>query len=474
MKKAVIIILSVLIILPLLVAGGSYLVISNQYKDVFMPGLVINNVYATDLTVDEVCEKLSASQEMPEMLIVDKEGTKHTFSLDKIGYKIDYKAEVQKIKDEQSVLAFVKWFFDSSEKLSKDKTVEPVYSYEAAALDTYLDSLDYLKDNSDPKGKRVEVLKDRLKGYYLLDETTALLSHDKAVNAIQSAIDEREFEVDLVKADCYVKAEHTKDMEDALALWKDLSRYMDTVIHYECGNTKKDISAARISELIAVDEDGELLFDDNGKVYLDEKKVKELTEEICDMYNTISKPRTFKATRGDLVTIDSGTYGTKIDDKKEYEFLMGALGNGREMNRTPDFRQTTFSGLTGLDDIGDTYIEVDMSNQMMYYYVDGRRVIDTPVVTGNTSLNRGTPQKVAFVYMKQRNRTLRGEGYASFVNYWMPVYKGVGIHDSNWRGKYGGTIYKTNGSHGCINTPIDVVSKLYDMVEVGTPVLLFY
>ena len=39
----------------------------------------------------------------------------------------------------------------------------------------------------------------------------------------------------------------------------------------------------------------------------------------------------------------------------------------------------------GENDIGDTYIEVDMGNQHMYYYVDGEMVLDTPVVTGNTN-----------------------------------------------------------------------------------------
>ena len=150
------------------------------------------------------------------------------------------------------------------------------------------------------------------------------------------------------------------------------------------------------------------------------------------------------------------------------------MPSGRVETRTPVYKQVSYTGIDGLDDIGSTYIEVDMTDQMMYYYVNGRQELSTPVVTGNTSLGRGTPQKVCYIYFKQRNRVLRGEDYATPVSYWMAVYGNIGIHDATWRRKFGGSIYKTGGSHGCINTPFDEVSKLYDMAEVGTPVIIFY
>ncbi|MDE5590106.1 MAG: L,D-transpeptidase, partial [Acetatifactor sp.] len=31
-----------------------------------------------------------------------------------------------------------------------------------------------------------------------------------------------------------------------------------------------------------------------------------------------------------------------------------------------------------------------------------------------------------------------------------------------------------NGSHGCINTPYDAMARIYEMVEVGTPVVMYY
>ena len=175
------------------------------------------------------------------------------------------------------------------------------------------------------------------------------------------------------------------------------------------------------------------------------------------------------------MTVETGTYGYKLNEKAEAEYLLNVIGRKNQLTRTPEFLQRAYTESYSLtDDIGETYIEVDLTNQMMYYYENGRMKVETPVVTGNTSLGRGTPEKVCYVYGKERNRILRGEDYASFVNFWMPVYGGVGIHDASWRGSYGGKIYRTNGSHGCINTPYKQVSKLYEMVEIGTPVIIFY
>lgn len=211
-----------------------------------------------------------------------------------------------------------------------------------------------------------------------------------------------------------------------------------------------------------------------GKPYLDEKLMQEMVEELAEHLNTVGKPRSFRATRGVTVTVETGTYGCKIDEDEELAHLYAAVPSGRVETRTPVYKQVSYTGIDGLDDIGSTYIEVDMTDQMMYYYVNGRQELSTPVVTGNTSLGRGTPQKVCYIYFKQRNRVLRGEDYATPVSYWMAVYGNIGIHDATWRRKFGGSIYKTGGSHGCINTPFDEVSKLYDMAEVGTPVIIFY
>ena len=108
----------------------------------------------------------------------------------------------------------------------------------------------------------------------------------------------------------------------------------------------------------------------------------------------------------------------------------------------------------------------------MFYYVEGKKVLETDVVTGCVNQGMATPEMVCYIRAKSRNAILRGANYRSFVNYWMPVYGGIGIHDATWRDEFGGNIYIKSGSHGCINTPLEKMTELFDNVEVGTPVVI--
>lgn len=119
-------------------------------------------------------------------------------------------------------------------------------------------------------------------------------------------------------------------------------------------------------------------------------------------------------------------------------------------------------------------MEIDIANQILYYYENGIRRFASSVVTGNHRLGHDTPTGVYKIRGKQRNITLVGPGYASPVKYWMNfIGNSHGIHDANWRSKFGGSVYLTNGSHGCVNVPPSSMPELYGMVQVGTPVVLY-
>lgn len=116
----------------------------------------------------------------------------------------------------------------------------------------------------------------------------------------------------------------------------------------------------------------------------------------------------------------------------------------------------------------NAYIDVSISEQRLNYYEYGKLVLSSDIVTG---VNNGTPTGNYRVLNKARNVTLKGVNYTSFVNYWIAfIGHSYGIHDASWRTNFGGSIYKYNGSHGCINMPYTNASKLYNMVDIGTPV----
>ena len=123
-------------------------------------------------------------------------------------------------------------------------------------------------------------------------------------------------------------------------------------------------------------------------------------------------------------------------------------------------------------DVGDTYVEIDISEQYMWYVVDNSVYVGTPVVTGNYG-TADTPTGLFYVQSMATNVSLVGDDYVSFVEYWIAfIGSSYGIHDASWRSSFGGSIYRGDGSHGCVNTPYDAVRKIYNHIDVGTPVVI--
>ena len=85
-------------------------------------------------------------------------------------------------------------------------------------------------------------------------------------------------------------------------------------------------------------------------------------------------------------------------------------------------------------------------------------------------------------YDKQKDKVLRGDvqpdgsyGYESHVNFWIRLTNtGVGLHDATWRSNFGGKIWITNGSHGCVNLPYNAAKTIYEMVPERMPVIIYY
>lgn len=175
----------------------------------------------------------------------------------------------------------------------------------------------------------------------------------------------------------------------------------------------------------------------------------------------------------------NGDYGWQINQAEEAVALTRMVQNGTNQTREPAYSRTAASR-TG-NDFGTTYVEVDMGLQHIYMYENGTLIAEAPIVTGNVAKGWTTPEGLYTLYYKERDRVLRGPkradgtySYESPVSYWMPFNGGIGLHDASWRGKFGGEIYKNNGSHGCINIPPKTAAVIYEHVYKGIPILCFY
>ena len=217
---------------------------------------------------------------------------------------------------------------------------------------------------------------------------------------------------------------------------------------------------------------------DDGTYSFDVNLVKPVVIGWSEKYNTYGKPRDFKTTGGGTVRLTTGDYGWRVWQDKTTDALIAALNAGQsgEIEPTWLYKGQTHEG----NDINGTYVEISIDQQRMWFYKNGTCLVDTPVVTGNPNKGHGTPKGGVWrLKDKASPFTLVGKKpdgsieYEEPVNYWMPFNGGIGIHDLTKRSSFGGEIYLTNGSHGCINTPLDNVRTIYENIDVNTPVIVY-
>ena len=137
----------------------------------------------------------------------------------------------------------------------------------------------------------------------------------------------------------------------------------------------------------------------------------------------------------------------------------------KPVSRKPVYSKTALGDVT--NDIGSTYVEINMSKQHLWFYKDGALVTEGDVVTGNVGNGTATPEGTYSLKYKAKDSVLVGEGYRSPVSFWMPfIGNSIGLHDASWRSEFGGEIYKTSGSHGCVNLPYSLAQSIYKDEEV--------
>lgn len=477
----------------LLMAAGGCAGISFYYaKADFICGTWINGIYCAGSSVEEVNRELLSEGVLDMLWLVDKDGKRYPLKVEELlasreqerdsaqeadpggergAYRYQFEQRLRQISDSQAPES---WFMDGFRE--KNYTVEPEVELpelaEELLLQNLMEELPKLGLTEKAGNPAVLIHKTQDAGYELIDTKKERISVQRTADAVYSALLERRDSVELMAAGCYEDIPYTPEDEAVLLLWEKVKKFQDCKIVYRFGGELEPVDASVVCEWISRDEAGNFMLDDEEELVLDREKIKEYIDSLAEKYDTYGAVRKFQATRGDVVTIEGGTYGNKLDRKAETAYLTQAFLDGAQEVHEPQYERKAWA--QGTDDIGSTYIEVDMGEQTMYYYVDGACVLQTPIVTGNMMRRRDTPAAVCYVYGKQKNRILRGPGYASHVNFWMPVRGGIGIHDARWRKEFGGEIYKTEGSHGCINTPYDAMEELYGMAEVGTPVVMFY
>ena len=129
----------------------------------------------------------------------------------------------------------------------------------------------------------------------------------------------------------------------------------------------------------------------------------------------------------------------------------------------------------GTDDLIGSYIEVSLERQYLWLYKNGSLVTETDIISGLPTEDRATYTGAYSIAYKASPFTLTSDiyGYNTEVTYWMPFVYGQGLHDADWQPVFGGEVYKTNGSHGCINLPPYQAEIIYNAIEGGYPIIIY-
>lgn len=472
MKKVIKVLIGGLFSICILLGLG-YLGLAVYYENGFSFLTYINGIYCTGKTVEAVNMELNDAYVYDGLEVITMNDSFYIDAED-ILYTYDYREPLNHYLTQQNPYLWI----ENLTKGHKEYSLLPAICYSHEGVETLVKQQ---IQKMDLEQIHEVVVSSGADGFVLTDTKQNILNEEKALEVIKEALNTGIFQIDLVEAGCYYDKEYTSDEKALMQFFDQVNDYQTKTVLFSLGEDKEHFTKGDLAKTLLCfndfkygcrklpDEYEVLYLDEEANLIVDNEMADSLLEEKLTPYNTY-RNHTFTTHDGRVLQIKGGTYGNQIAMKTEKkEFLSFLKSDDRFYIRKPEYTKEV--AIKGKNDIGDTYIEVDIGQQKMFYYRDGELFIETDVVTGK---NKATREEVCYVYAKQKNRILRGPDYASPVKYWMPVSGGIGIHDASWRSEYGGDIYIRNGSHGCINTPLDVVEKMYEVMEVGTPCILYY
>ncbi len=438
-------------------------------ENTFVQGTTVNGLGVSGMTVEEAAEKIMTFYSNDyQLTIKERNGVEEIIHGRDIGFEIGLpEGFLQEILNQQNAGGR-----QSGPDANSRFRVELSNTYNEDILTEKINGLNCISGSnmtmtSDAhvsgyqEGKPFEIVKE-VRG--------TNVDQNKTIEVIRHAVAAGADEVDLEAEGCYPEIKVTSDNEELKNLCDTMNQCREMTITYLMGEEQEILDSATICSWLQGTKD--------GQIQVDRGQAAAFIAALADKYDTAGKERVFHTATGRDVAV-GGPYGWKIDQAVETDALIAMICTGQAQEREPQYAAVAVSHTA--PEWGDTYVEVDLTGQHVYMMRGGELVWEAPCVTGNVSRDNGTPAGIYSLTYKERDRVLRGKKkadgsyeYESPVSYWMPFNGGIGLHDANWRGSFGGEIYKTGGSHGCVNLPPSKTSALYEMVFKGMPVICYF
>lgn len=354
----------------LLILGISIIVLAMAYCGVsafffrhFFPNTVINGVDASGRTAEAAQERLEEEIARFTLVIEGRNGRNETIIGADVGLRPIYGTAIQdKLEAQNGFLwIFSLWNVDYSQ-------MERVLSYDEAKLKEVAERMECLNEAimEQPENAYISEYDN---GYSIVPEKMGTwINRERFYEVLDSAIMNLENKVDLDEENCYVNPEYTSESEKLQSALGTLNKYAGAKVIYDYGET---VDGEIISTFLSVDE--------NFEVSINRDAVFECVRQMASKHNTIFGKRTFMTSYGKEVNITDGDYGWWMNKEAETTRLIEDIMSGETVNRDAVYLQQAASHEG--NDYGDTYVEINLTAQHLFVYVDGELAMETDVVT---------------------------------------------------------------------------------------------
>jgi hypothetical protein len=434
-----------------------YLLVSIYFANHFFFNTVINGVDVSLKAHDEAEDIIrSYIKDYKLQLIERKAGVEKIIGQD-IGMQYNEKNSISNIYSMQDSF---KWI--SAVIKNQKYYVEDLFVYDEDNLENKIKELNCLsKDIIEPQNVSFKYSNG---SYEVIEEVYGnKINKDKLKAAVKMSILNGEAKLDLNENLCYEDPRYTLSSYKTPKTKNLLNKYISANITYIFGSQKEILDRNIINEWLSVDENLEVIVSEIAAM----KYVKALSKK----YDTVGIARNFKTSTGKIVEVKGGLYGWKINQADETKALLKDIELGEVLEKEPMYTQKALP--RGKDEIGNTYVEINITRQYLWFYKNGKLITQGAVVTGNPNKGHSTVLGTYMLNYKENGSCLRGPGYEAEVTYWMPFFGNIGLHDASWRNSFGGDIYKSRGSHGCVNAPVYLAKTIFENIEDGTPIICY-
>ena len=457
--------------LVLVLLVGFYGYRTFYFTNHFFEGTVINGMDCGGMTAAQVEDQIRENAADYTLDIHFRNGDQQI-----VGSSIDYQYQssgsVQALLKEQNAFA---WLTENSRNRKHEVSVQ--MQYDETKLNEQVSHFQQMQE--DQMEAPVDAKVEFLDGKFVAAEATQGTQLDvaKAKEAIAQAVAQGAQELEMESAGVYLEPAVSSDDTNLEEQAAQLNELVSASVTYQLPDGQaKVLDGTTLKDWLSVDENGN--YSKNEEIW--NQKLNEYVAGLAEEVDTFGKEQTFPATGIDGgVKVTQSNYGWKIDQEQEAAQLAQDIADHLTTTREPVYSSREFA--SDNNGFGNTYVEIDVSRQHVWFYKDGSRIVDSECVTGKMVKSRYTPAGIFTLVSKTSPKTLRGPKQAdgsyeweSDVTFWMPFNGGIGLHDATWRSSFGGNIYKNSGSHGCVNLPYNVAKTIYNNIEVGTPIIVYY